>query len=158
VRVFVVPILDLHTGSSERKYTKLLALLGQAGTVTPPFPPQEMCPCGSGDLFEACCGPLHDDTAVAPTAERLMRSRYSAYVVGDVKYLLATWHPSTRPQSLHLETGTGWRGLTILRTHQGGPEHSRGTVEFEAFYAGGSQHENSTFVREDGRWFYVAAL
>jgi SEC-C motif-containing protein len=87
-----------------------------------------------------------------------MRSRYSAYVVGNTDYLLATWHPSTRPQSLKLDESTRWRGLSILGARQGGPEHSRGTVEFEAAYAGGSQRENSTFVREDGRWFYVSAL
>jgi SEC-C motif-containing protein len=87
-----------------------------------------------------------------------MRSRYSAYVVGNTDYLLATWHPSTRPQSLKLDESTKWRGLSILGARQGGPGHSRGTVEFEAAYAGGSQRENSTFVREDGHWFYVSAL
>ncbi|MGV8968903.1 MAG: YchJ family protein [Microbacteriaceae bacterium] len=116
------------------------------------------CPCDPAEVYRSCCGPFHSGSALALTAERLMRSRYSAYVVGDSRYLLATWHPSTRPRSLDLTADAGWRGLTILGTRKGGLLDNRGTVEFEAVYAGGSQHENSTFVKEDGFWFYVAAL
>ena len=88
-----------------------------------------------------------------------MRSRYSAFAVGDTAYLTATWHPSTRPPSLTLETDRRWYRLDVLRTERGGPFDTEGIVEFRAYHrsAGGkgSQHEVSTFVREDGRWLYV---
>jgi len=86
-----------------------------------------------------------------------MRSRYSAYVTGDTGYLLDTWHPTTRPAALELDD-TRWYRLDILQTTRGGPLDREGTVEFEAFHRGGSQHENSSFVRERDRWLYVAAL
>ena len=85
-----------------------------------------------------------------------MRSRYSAFAIGDAAYLLATWHPSTRPTDFELDD-TRWYRLDILSTSKGGPLDREGTVEFEAFYRGGSQRENSAFVREQGRWLYVAA-
>ena len=58
------------------------------------------CPCGTGLPYDDCCGPLHAGSTAAATAEQLMRSRYSAFAVGDAAYLLATWHPSTRPAAL----------------------------------------------------------
>lgn len=84
-----------------------------------------------------------------------MRSRYSAFVTGNTAYLLATWHPSTRPATLHLDDSVRWYRLDILATTQGSPLDATGTVEFEAFYRGGSHREISSFVRERGRWFYV---
>lgn len=116
------------------------------------------CPCGSGQAYPACCGRWHDGAA-APTAEALMRSRYSAFVLGLEPYLLTSWHASTRPASLGLaeETGTKWLGLEIRRASQ--PDESHATVEFVARYRiagrGHRLHEISRFVREDGRWFYV---
>lgn len=86
-----------------------------------------------------------------------MRSRFSAFAVGDADYLLATWHPSTRPATLDLDPDTRWYRLDILDRTAGGPLDVRGTVEFEAFFRGGSQRENSYFVREGGRWYYLAA-
>lgn len=86
-----------------------------------------------------------------------MRSRYSAYVVGDLDYVLATWHPSTSPGAIESDADRGWYRLDILSTFKGGPFDTMGVVEFEAFYRGGSQHEVSSFVREEGRWYYVAA-
>ena len=86
-----------------------------------------------------------------------MRSRYSAFVLGDTAYLLRTWHPSTRPASVELEAGAQWLGLDI-RLHVITGEHSA-EVEFVArFRVGGRavrQHERSRFVCEDGVWFYV---
>lgn len=116
------------------------------------------CPCGSGQATPACCGRWHAG-AVAPTAEALMRSRYSAYVLGLEPYLLASWHASTRPASLGLadEVATKWLGLEIRRASQADESHA--TVEFVARYRiagrGHRLHEISRFVREDGRWFYV---
>lgn len=113
----------------------------------------------SGLTYDACCAPLHAWTSTAQTAEQLMRSRYSAFAVGDADYLLATWHPKTRPESLPLGPERHWYRLDILRTERGGPFDTEGVVEFRAYHrsAGvkGSQHEVSTFVREDGRWLYV---
>lgn len=115
------------------------------------------CPCGSGKPFSACCGPrLAGDPA--PTPEALMRSRYTAYVLGDVDYLQRTWHSSTRPSELDLEDGVKWLGLKVVRT-EGGEKDETGTVEFVArFKVGGKAHrleEKSRFVREGGRWVYL---
>ena len=88
-----------------------------------------------------------------------MRSRYSAYARALPEYLLATWHPSTRPKQLVLDDGVRWYRLDILSRTRGGMLDTEGTVEFVAYYrsAGerGSQHELSSFVRERGQWFYV---
>lgn len=117
------------------------------------------CPCLSGLSYDACCGRLHTGTATAQTAEQLMRSRFSAFAVGDPDYLLATWHPSTRPGSLELDSDRRWYRLDILATRGGSPFETDGVVEFEAFYrtpdGSGSQHEASRFSREGGRWFYL---
>ena len=117
------------------------------------------CPCLSGLTFDDCCGRFHSGAAHAPTAEQLMRSRYSAFARGERDYLLRTWHPSTRPKDLTLDEDTRWYRLDILATSAGTPFDTSGTVEFEAFRKGpggsGSQHEVSSFVREGGQWFYV---
>jgi SEC-C motif-containing protein len=121
--------------------------------------PADACPCGSGRPYAACCGPLHAGSGPALTAEALMRSRYSAYVLKLADYLLASWHPSTRPATLDLaeDDGTKWLGLEIKRSQQQDEHHA--TVEFVARYRvagrGHRLHENSRFVREDGRWLYL---
>ena len=124
--------------------------------------PPRRCPCGTGLPYAECCGPRHDGSAPARTAEQLMRSRYSAFAVGDAAYLLATWHSSTRPRSLELAPGTRWTGLDVLATSGGGLLAGEGTVEFRAHsvHSGGrgDQHEVSRFVREDGAWRYLDAL
>jgi SEC-C motif-containing protein len=116
------------------------------------------CPCFSGDLFGGCCGPLLRGTA-APTAERLMRSRYTAFAVGDAAYLRDTWHASTRPDSIDIEPDLVWRRLMIVDRESGGPFDHDGVVEFEAFWRQGddrgSLRERSRFVREDRRWLYL---
>ncbi len=88
-----------------------------------------------------------------------MRSRFSAFAVGDPDYLLATWHPSTRPSVLELDAERRWYRLDIIATSAGSPFETTGTVEFEAYYrspgGAGSQHEVSRFVCEDGLWLYV---
>lgn len=119
------------------------------------------CPCGTGLGYAECCGPLHSGAAPAATAEQLMRSRYSAFAVGDPAYLLATWHPRTRPSALELDPGVRWIGLDVLRTEGGGLLAGEGTVEFTAHRIAdgerGEQHEVSRFVREDGAWRYLDA-
>lgn len=130
------------------------------------LPDDARCPCLSGDVYGACCGRHHAALraggAGAPTAEALMRSRYSAFVAGDVAYLLATWHPSTRPDELDLDDDVQWRRLDVLRTEAGGPFDDTGVVEFAAHHrsrldpaARGRLHEVSRFARVDGRWLYV---
>lgn len=93
------------------------------------------------------------------TAEELMRSRFDAFRRGDVEWLLATWHPTTRPAELDLSGNPRWRGLQILDTVAGGAGDDTGVVEFRATYLEGGElgilHERSRFVREDGRWFYL---
>ncbi|MBB6416525.1 YchJ family protein [Streptomyces sp. AK010] len=113
------------------------------------------CPCGLPQAYDACCGRFHSGDAAAPTAEALMRSRYCAFVKGDVAYLLRTWHPRTRPGRLGLDAGMRWTGLEVLGTSEGSAFHTTGTVEFRASYRGGSLHELSRFERVDGAWVYV---
>ncbi|HMN94535.1 MAG TPA: YchJ family metal-binding protein [Hydrogenophaga sp.] len=121
------------------------------------------CPCGRRDAkgrplaYAACCGRLLDEGLPAPDAEHLMRSRYSAFVLGRADYLLASWHISTRPASLGLEPDIKWLGLEVREHRPNDAGHAE--VEFVARsrVAGRGQrlHERSRFVREGGRWFYV---
>ncbi|SDL73813.1 SEC-C motif-containing protein [Glycomyces sambucus] len=121
------------------------------------------CPCGSGETYAACCGRLHSGAAKAPSAEALMRSRYSAFAVGDEAYLLRTWHPDTRPERLDLAADDRtWTGLDVLDATGGTALHTTGTVRFRAHYTDadgpGSQTEHSTFRRLGADWLYVDAL
>jgi SEC-C motif-containing protein len=119
------------------------------------------CPCGLGDDYVACCGRLHGG-APAATAEALMRSRYSAFAVGDADYLLRTWHPSSRPWELVLEPELRWTRLAVLETQDGGLFDAVGTVQFRAIYVQDGQRgvmtETSRFVREDKRWTYLGPV
>jgi len=118
------------------------------------------CPCGTALPYEVCCARYHHGTA-APTAEALMRSRYSAYVLKLVDYLRDTWHDSTRPAKLGFETNEPiWCGLAILDTRGGSESEQTGEVEFIARWFTkdgkcGALHERSRFVHEEGRWYYV---
>jgi SEC-C motif-containing protein len=123
--------------------------------------PPAHCPCGLAESYAACCGRFHDGGLAAPTAELLMRSRFSAFAVGDTAYLLRTWHPDTRPRKLALDPGQEWRRLEILARTGGGLLHNEGTVEFRAHYRhqgrDASMEENSRFRREAGQWAYLDA-
>jgi len=116
------------------------------------------CPCGTGLPFGECCAPIHRGEREPATAEALMRSRYTAFVVGDVDWLLASWHASTRPRSLELDPGIRWLRLDIEATSGGGPFDRDGTVAFAAHWvadgARGAMRERSRF-RRDVRWQYV---
>ncbi|MFG2196505.1 YchJ family protein [Streptomyces sp. NPDC048639] len=120
------------------------------------------CPCGTGASYGDCCGRLHAGTASAPTAEALMRSRYSAFVIQDSAYLLRTWHPATRPTVVDFDAGLRWSGLDILGTTEGSAFHTTGTVTFRARYTHegqpGELHEQSRFVQHDGAWVYRDAV
>ena len=116
------------------------------------------CPCGSRLPYDDCCRPFHDGAA-APTAEQLMRSRYSGYALGLVEHLRRTWDPATRPEPLDLDDGMTWRRLQIVDTARGGPDDTEGVVEFRASYrteeGAGLLHERSRFRRDGDRWLYV---
>lgn len=120
------------------------------------------CDCGRARAYTACCGLFHADPMVAaPDPESLMRSRYSAFVRDERAYLLATWHPSTRPAEIEApEPGLRWLGLEVKDVRWDGGDE--GTVRFVARYKLGGRafrlEETSRFVREAGRWTYVAAL
>ena len=123
------------------------------------------CPCARTDAkgrvqgYANCCGRYVDDFSAtpAPDAESLMRSRYTAFVLGNEPYLLATWHVSERPASVELDSATKWLGLDVKHAATTGADAAE--VEFVARYRIGGRavrmHERSRFVREDGRWFYV---
>ncbi len=110
------------------------------------------CPCGSGSALDACCGPVLSGERVAGSPEELMRSRYTAFAVGEADHLLRTWHPRTRPARLALDPELTWLSLQVVAA--GGD-----TVEFIARYRGptgrGFQREVSRFAQRAGRWFYV---
>lgn len=120
------------------------------------------CPCESDKPYEACCKPYHEGIA-APTAEALMRSRYTAYVLGLEEYLLQTWHADTRPAALNLheDQAIKWLGLQVKKAQTNGAQTSdtRATVTFVARYKIGGKAERlveiSDFVLENGRWYYV---
>ena len=113
------------------------------------------CPCGGGD-YPLCCERFHRGAAPA-SAEQLMRSRYSAYVLRLHDYLLGSWHPRTRPAPQDLQGDDArWLGLEVRAAQEQGDE---ATVEFIARYriAGRAHrlHETSRFLREGGLWFYL---
>lgn len=123
------------------------------------LPEDARCPCGGG-AFGACCGPILAG-ATAPTAERLMRSRFTAFAVGDAAHLRATWHPATAPDRLDLDDELRWERLDVIGTTGGEPGAARGTVEFRAHWRSndgrqaGELHETSRFRTIAGRWLYV---
>ncbi|HEY5758740.1 MAG TPA: YchJ family metal-binding protein [Steroidobacter sp.] len=118
---------------------------------------ETLCPCGSSLAYERCCGRWHAGEP-APDAKSLMRSRYSAFVMGNEPYLLNTWHATQRPQSIPFDPDQKWLGLKIVDARVTGVDTAE--VEFVARFriGGGSAarlHERSRFVREGGRWLYV---
>ncbi len=119
-----------------------------------------LCPCGSGLPYAACCGRWHTGPQhlQAPSAEALMRSRYSAFVLGLGDYLRDTWHPQTRPAAAPaFDPAVRWLGLEVRRHEVQDADHA--LVEFIARSKFGGRatrlHETSRFVREGGRWTYL---
>jgi len=122
------------------------------------------CPCESGLAYEACCQIFHLNRKLPETAERLMRSRYVAYVFGELDYLYNTTHPSTRKPNLKDAYGATyksiqWIGLTVLHSFKGRRADKTGKIEFEAAYVHNGErfvhHEKSRFRRHRGEWLYV---
>ena len=118
------------------------------------------CPCGSNLKYIKCCGQYIKLRKDALTAEALMRSRYTAYVLNDEAYLLYSWHHSTRPEALDLyDDEVDWKQLRIVSTRLGKQQDKSGEVEFIADYLVHRTrlkiHELSQFVKENNRWFYL---
>jgi SEC-C motif-containing protein len=121
------------------------------------------CPCGSGRSYAECCGPYIAGTARAPTAEALMRSRYTAYVEHAVDYIIGTCIRKDDAdidvkQTRDWSEKSRWLGLKIISSEKGGPADTEGTVEFEAAYERDGlknlHHERARFKKQDGRWLY----
>ena len=129
------------------------------------LPADTPCPCGSPKSYGDCCGKYHCGNAYAETAEKLMRSRYSAFALRDGKYLLSTLAEENRSgfndESIAHDT-TRWIGLEIIECVAGGVLDQSGIVEFIARFDEDGKHnqlhERSNFERRDGKWFYVDGI
>lgn len=120
----------------------------------------QACVCGSGLNYADCCQPFHLNTAIAPTAQALMRSRYSAYVLRNSEYLFNTWDSSKRPALIDFSKETAeWQSLSILACKKGSTADTKGIVEFKAFYQQDNDdcflHEISRFVKKGPQWLYL---
>lgn len=121
----------------------------------------DTCPCGSQRAYGRCCQPIHTEGAgFGTTAEQLMRARYSAYVLHDDTFLLATWHPATRPEHITFTDDVKWHELLVVETTRGAALDDSGTVEFKARFERNSErlelHETSHFERQNGNWVYTS--
>lgn len=127
----------------------------------------EMCPCNSSKPFNACCEPIIKGRQKAQTAQALMQSRYTAYCMGDVDYLMISHHATTRPikerkQIEKWAKSVQWLGLKIVSTDKGSENDINGMVEFKATYIENGQiqqiHEKSLFKKENNQWKYVSGI
>lgn len=126
--------------------------------------PKETCPCGSKKQYQYCCGIYLTGRKNPETAEKLMRSRYTAFCKGNIDYLMETLHPDRRNSRDYSEltksiNNTRWLSLKIINTNKGKKNDSVGYVEFEAVYQvtePAQLHERSKFIKTDSKWFYVA--
>lgn len=114
------------------------------------FPPFKPCPCGSKRSFSLCCGPILAGEA-ALTPEALMRSRYTAFALGEEAHLLRTWHPSTRPNAVST-AGVRWLGLVVEKAVG---DRVKFRAKFKENDETHTMREHSRFVQEDGQWFYL---
>ena len=118
-----------------------------------------LCHCESGKPYKLCCQPYVEQINDAPTAEALMRSRYTAFMLLNEDYLRYSWHPDTCPKNIHLNKNTKWLGLKIINTVAGGVNTDTGEVEFVARSKINGKasrlHECSRFKRFENRWVYL---
>jgi len=123
------------------------------------LPGSATCPCGGG-TFGSCCAPFLRRESWPETAEQLMRSRYTAFALGDSEHLLRTWHPRTRPETLELDERQ-WLELVVTDVVDGSVDDQMGIVGFTARWTEGGQRgsltERSAFVRRGAKWVYLAA-
>ncbi|MDL5513405.1 YchJ family metal-binding protein [Arenibacter sp. M-2] len=122
------------------------------------------CPCGTHKSYVNCCELAHKDLRAVRTAEQLMRSRYSAFVLGNGNYLMDSHHSSSRPikEKKSIEAwakSVSWIRLEILDKEKGGIYDQKGTVTFNAYFFENGKveviYEKSDFVKENGLWMYL---
>ncbi|KFI22943.1 YchJ family protein [Nitrosococcus oceani] len=118
------------------------------------------CICGSGIPYTECCGLYHSGKKNAPTAEILMRTRFTAFAMENEAYILETWEPAKRPLRVNFpKKGTQWKRLEIVEKKKGGSQDTKGIVEFKAYYLlEGEEYavnEISRFRKGQGRWYYL---
>jgi SEC-C motif domain protein len=121
------------------------------------------CPCGSGKDYSQCCLPVHNSHQAALTAETLMRSRYSAFVLENSPFILQTWVEKKRPASLNFDAHpVTWVGLTVNGATDGLKTDSTGKVDFTSTYIENGQlctlSEVSEFLKIEGLWYYVDGI
>ena len=126
-----------------------------------------MCPCGLNNSYENCCGIAHNDITKVETAEQLMRSRYTAFTMGNGDYLMNSHHSETCPYSdkqaiVDWAKSVIWEKLEVINTSQGMGKDTTGTVEFKAYYIENSKqkclHEHSAFTKENNHWVYFGIV
>ena len=120
----------------------------------------KLCLCGSGIVYQQCCGLFHAGEKIPATAVALMRSRYTAYVLRNVAYLQGTWDASLRPKTIDFSReNITWLRLEITEIKKGEAKDSKGVVAFKAFYSQDDEehvmNEISRFTKVNGRWFYL---
>jgi len=122
------------------------------------------CSCGSGKDYEKCCAMYIEKGIPAPTAELLMRARYTAYAKGKIDFIMDSHIPSDRDNLSREDitlwsSSSEWQGLEILNTSKGTESDSKGTVEFKAHYmqdrARYTHHEVALFEKVEGQWFFA---
>lgn len=123
-----------------------------------------LCPCGSGKNYSDCCEPIIKKTVKAPTAEALMRARYTSYVKQEIDFIINTCEQSEEIAEIDRQAtedwskSSTWHGLQILRTEKGGENDEEGIVEFEATYTRKQirdiHHETAYFKKVNGEWVY----
>ncbi len=126
------------------------------------------CYCGNATSYTSCCEAIHLNKVIATTAESLMRSRYSAFVIANGDYLVKSHHHTTRPSNKEKKSmvrwakSVNWIKLEVLQTTGGSTEDTEGTVEFKAFYYEDGRmqmiHEHSKFLKENGHWLYYGEI
>ena len=132
---------------------------------TKPVNPESTCPCGSDQSLARCCLDYIEGRSVAPTAEALMRSRYTAHVLLAIDYLWETWSPEERVRSSKADIeawarNCEWLGLKIIGTKAGGKKDNHGLVSFLALFRQNGElqehQEVSVFKKTPlGAWLYV---
>ncbi|ANW95959.1 Sec-C motif domain protein [Wenyingzhuangia fucanilytica] len=126
-----------------------------------------LCPCGSKQSFKVCCEPIHKNISLAKTPLALMKSRYTAYVMGNIDYLMQSHHSSTRPiaekdEILAWTNSVNWLRLEIIEAKEAQEEEEEGFVTFKAYFLesgiGNSIFEKSRFIKENNHWTYVDGI
>lgn len=125
------------------------------------------CPCNPNKKYTECCKIAHNNIANVTSAEQLMRSRYSAFVLANIEYLQKSHHSSTRPKNrekkeiLAWTKSVEWIKLEVINTTKGQKNDNTGTVEFKAYFLENGLmdiiHENSAFCKENNHWVYLKA-